>query len=354
MQYTRPTPSEEVLDGLRADRTISANTRDAIADSLALDTEESVIVGLWNGTDPDFEAPDGLIPDLLIVESTAGGELDVPSYAENNSSAFIFYSNEDISVTFDSPFTDPERVIVMGSGDDSLTVNDDADTIVDGRTGDDTIVTSSGNDSVSGGMGDDSVSTGAGNDTIVSGAGADTIDGGEGYDVVRLQGTIEDYSIEIVDGQLVITSDWVAGNSATLENVQLIKLSVGSITVASDEEEATALRLYQGILGRDVDQESAQMWLEAIDSGDATLEDMAADFLDDCDSGWKGGNKSDAQFVDMLFENAMGRDATRAELDHWKGEIDDGATRAEVAVRIVGTSEAADHIQGVQMIEGQV
>src|SRR5690606_14270724 len=164
-----------------------------------------------------------------------------------------------------------------------------------------------GDDWVSGGAGDDSVSTGAGDDTIVAGNGADTIDGGEGYDVVRLQGTRDDYSIEIVDGKLVLTSDWEAGNSVTVENVQFIKLSVGSIAVASDEEEATALRLYQGILGKDVDQESAQMWLEAIENGDATVEDMAEAFLDDRHNGMSG-NTSDAKFIDTLFENALGRD----------------------------------------------
>ena len=352
MQYDKPTPSDEVLAGLRADRSLSANTREAIAEILALDTKESIFVAQWNGTDPDFEGPDGLVPDLLIVNSTAGGELDVPSYAENNTSAFVFNSNEDISVTFNSPFTEPERVIVLGNGDDSVTIEDDADTTVDGRAGDDTIVTAGGDDSVSGGAGDDSVSAGAGDDTVVAGQGEDTVDGGEGYDVVRLQGAREDYSIEIVDGQLVLTNDWVAGSSVTVENVQFIQLSAGSIAVASNEEEATALRLYQGILGEDVEQESAQMWLEAIENGDATIEDMAEAFLDDCGSDM-GGSKGDAAFVGMLFENALGRSATAAELSQWTDEIDT-SSRAEVAVQIVGTSEAADYIDGVQVIDGQV
>lgn len=353
MHYDRPNTSDEVLAALRADRTISANTRDAIASILELDTDDSIIVGRWNGTDDDFEAPDGLVPDLLVVNSEEGGELDVPSYAENNSKAFIFRSNEDIEVTFDSPFTDPERVIVMGNGDDEVTVNDDANTTVDGGLGDDTIVTSSGDDWVVGGAGDDSVSTGEGDDTVVAGNGADTVDGGEGYDVVRLLGTRDDYSIDIVDGQLVITSNWDASNSVTAENVQLVKLSTGTIAVASSEEEATALRLYQGILDQDVDGDTARVWLEAIENGDATVEDMAAAFLEDCDSGITG-KTSDAQFLDILFDNAMGRDATEAELQRWGNELDNGASRAEVAVRIVGTTEAADNIDGVQLIEGQV
>src|SRR5690606_12467840 len=139
----------------------------------------------------------------------------------------------------------------------------------------------------------------------------------------------------------------------TAENVQLVKLSTGTIAVASSEEEATALRLYQGILDQDVDGDTARVWLEAIENGDATVEDMAAAFLEDCDSGITG-KTSDAQFLDILFDNAMGRDATEAELQRWGYELDNGASRAEVAVRIVGTSEAADHIDGVQLIEGQV
>lgn len=352
MQYDKPTPSSEVLADLRADRSISTNTREAIASILELDTKEAIFAARWDGTSPDFEGPDGLVPDLFIVNSTEGGELDVPSLVENYTSALIFNTNEDITVNLESQFLEPERVIVLGNGDDDLTVGDDADTTVDGRAGNDTIVTAGGDDSVSGGAGDDSVSTGAGNDTIQAGQGDDTVDGGEGYDVVRLQGSQEDYTIEMVDGQMVITNDWVAGSSVTVQNVQLIQFSSGTLALASDEEEATALRLYQGILGEDVDGESAQMWLEAIENGDATIEDMAEAFLDDCDSGL-GGSKGDAAFVSMLFENALGRSATAAELEQWTDAIDT-SSRAEVAVQIVGTSEAAEHIDGVQVIDGQV
>lgn len=349
MQYDKPTPSQEVLDDLRADKSISTNTREAIAAILELDTKEAIFAARWDGTSPDFEGPDGLVPDLFIVNSTEGGELDVPSLVENYTSAIIFNTDEDITVNLESQFLEPERVVVLGQGDDSLTVGDDADTTVDGRAGNDTIVTAGGDDSVSGGAGDDSVSTGAGDDTVVAGQGDDTVDGGEGYDVVRLQGSAEDYTIEMVDGQLVLTNDWTTGNSVTVENVQLIQFSDGTLALASDEEEAAALRLFQGILGEDVEQESAQMWLEAIENGDATIEDMAEAFIDES----MDGNTSDVEFVEILFENALGRDATKAEVEQWTAAVDD-SSRAEVAVQIVGTSEAAEHIEGVQVIDGQV
>lgn len=349
MQYDKPTPSKEVLGDLRADKSISTNTREAIAAILELDTKKEIFAAQWDGTSPDFEGPDGYLPDLLIVNSEDGGELDVPSYAENNTEAIIFNSNEDISVTFNAPFSDPERVIVLGQGDDSLTVEDDADTFVDGRGGNDTIVTAGGDDSVTGGAGDDSISTGDGDDTVAAGQGDDTVDGGEGYDVVRLQGSADDYTIEMIDGQIVLTNDWTTGNSVTAENVQLIQFSDGTLALASDEEEAAALRLFQGILGEDVEQESAQMWLEAIENGDATIEDMAEAFIDES----MDGNTNDVEFVETLFENALGRDATEAEVEQWTAAVDD-SSRAEVAVQIVGTSEAAEHIEGVQVIDGQV
>lgn len=349
MQYDKPTPSEEVLADLRADRSISTNTREAIATILELDTKEAIFAARWDGTSPDFEGPEGLVPDLFIVNSEEGGELDVPSLVENYTSALIFNTDEDITVNLESQFLEPERVVVLGQGDDSLTVGDDADTTVDGRAGDDTIVTAGGDDSVSGGAGDDSVSTGAGDDTVLAGQGEDTVDGGEGYDVVRLQGSADDYTIEMVDGQIVLTNNWTTGNSVTAENVQLIQFSDGTLALASDEEEATALRLFQGILGEDVEQESAQMWLEAIENGDATIEDMAEAFIDES----MDGNTSDVEFVETLFENALGRDATDAEVEQWTAAVDD-SSRAEVAVQIVGTSEAAEHIEGVQVIDGQV
>jgi serralysin len=81
--------------------------------------------------------------------------------------------------------------LVLGSGNDSVTGNDNGNAIL-GGAGADTITGGSGNDhlygqSPNGGTdGNDSINGGAGNDYIHGNAGDDTLDGGDGSD--RIQG----------------------------------------------------------------------------------------------------------------------------------------------------------------------
>ena len=85
-----------------------------------------------------------------------------------------------------------------GSGDDTLTGTNQADTI-NGGDGNDTLGTNSaptgnghdllngdgGNDTINGGNGNDTLNGGAGNDSIVGGVGDDLIVGGAGNDVLE-------------------------------------------------------------------------------------------------------------------------------------------------------------------------
>lgn len=76
--------------------------------------------------------------------------------------------------------------VSLGSGDDLLTGNDDAN-VLDGGGGNDVVNGAGGNDQVGGGLGDDVVNGGGGDDVFGSGNlvnGADELNGGPGFDVV--------------------------------------------------------------------------------------------------------------------------------------------------------------------------
>lgn len=363
MQYDQPTSSQDVADNLAArvtDGSLSSATRDAIAAILGLSAGGDVTVAQQDGY--TYSAPPGESPDLAVFEpvNEAGGEPaqagdDVTVYplldTTANASAYIFSTDANVTAAF-SPI---DSVIVSGNGNDNLTIEGDANVTVDGGDGNDTIATANGADSVIGGAGDDSISTGEGNDTILAGEGADTIDGGEGFDTVQLQGAIEDYQVAIVGGQLVLTSNDDPSISVTATNVEFIQLETGSITVAANEDEAQALRLYQTVFDRSGDAGGAEFWLDQVDEG-VSLLDIANVFLGSEEADAQGYNDmSDALFVNTLYENAFDRGADPDGLVYWTNAITSGeASRAEVIVQFVSAAEAEGAIDNVIILDGLV
>ena len=82
------------------------------------------------------------------------------------------------------------------SGPDRLAGEDGNDHLFGGR----------GYDVLFGGAGDDEIRGGAGHDILQGDAGADTVYGGNGKDVVLLDGTIDDYTIEVERNSVRLTN----------------------------------------------------------------------------------------------------------------------------------------------------
>ena len=349
MQYDLTVKGSEVYENLDNNEGISDETRDAMASHLGLGDDEDTAVFLYDGK--NYVGPSGEDADLVIFSPGGPGphEISVPPELLGSARGYVFETDDDVTIHFNTV----ERVIAMGNGNDLVTVDGDKNTTLDGSDGNDTLITSGGDDSVTGGAGDDSVSTGDGNDTIVAGNGADTVDGGAGYDVVKLQGTIDAYEISVVDGQLVLVSTADAANSLTVDNVEFIQFTEGSLAVVGNETDAVTLRLYQGLLDRPADQAGAQYWLEQVNKAGATVWDQANAFLN-TEEFLGHGELSHADFVELLYDNALGRAADEEGLNYWVNDLENGQSRAQVAVNIIGSAEAAEQIDSVQILDGLV
>jgi Ca2+-binding RTX toxin-like protein len=353
MQYDQPTPAEDILGGLESNGSVSDATRNAIATLLGLTTPDSTAnVGTWNGTG-DITSPDGEAPDLLLVTipGAAGDDVTVTIPAEvlSTTQAYIFDTEANITATFNTV----DRVIVSGNGDDLITVKGDHNTTLDGSNGDDTLVTTGGDDSVTGGAGDDSISTGAGDDTIVAGEGDDTVDGGEGFDIVQTGANRADVTLSIdEDGNLVMVAEGEAGAETQLSNVEFIELADDTIAIAENETDALTLSLYQGVLGRSAEAAGADYWLDFEPETDV---EIAARFLDSDEFTAKHGadeDLTDGELIDILYENALGREADEAGREYWLDVLASGEDRAVVAVNIIGSIEADENIDSVFLIGG--
>ncbi|NIF29809.1 DUF4214 domain-containing protein [Pantoea sp. Tr-811] len=420
MQYDSPVSSESLLQSLNnVDANVSAATVDAISSLLGLDTVESVgVAGVVGNTVvlPTTGSVD-------VVHGTVAGAqndqvvVDVNEAVNAGARAIFLQSDANLVVTVDAPAaapvqlfaarvadiavaadtSAPELVVATGNGNDTITIKGDQNTHIDAGDGNDVIVTGNGNNTVIAGAGNNNVTTGSGNDTIVlSGVNhTDIVDTGAGYDVVQLDGSRTNYDFTTGSNYSVnLTSAEGVGQTALISNAEFLTFvngdTVETVALAHSEDEAAALRLYQGILGRDADVGGAKAFTGLVNDG-TSLTDIANQFLNSAEFGgantaadinelyqallgrdadadgsaaWQavlanGGSLSDVaagialsdeavtadqsngDFVRELYLNVLGREVEQEGLDAWVSQLFSGTSRAEVAAGIVGSAEAA-------------
>lgn len=345
MQYDQTNSGSLVTESLSANERVNDATLAAITAILNLSPESQTTVGAWNGLDA-VVAPEGTEPQLVVINPDADST-DPIVFAQlpesvDNASVAVFDTDRDVTVTFDASV---ERVVVLGNGNDLVTVNGDANATVTSGAGNDTIITSAGDDQVILTQGDNSVETGA---------GADTVFGGTGYDIVNTGGAAEDWIIDIVDGQIVLTRVDDETNSLTASNVNFIQLDDGdSIAIAYASDEAETLRLYQATLGRAADHEGAKYWLEDLNDRGYSSTEIANAFLFTAEGQALAALDDDA-FVAALYQNALGREGAESEIAYWTETLENGADRANVIVAIANSGEGEESIVNVKYIDGLV
>ncbi|WP_462381112.1 DUF4214 domain-containing protein [Pseudomonas sp. Marseille-QA0892] len=347
LQYDAPSSRADLQAGLQANPGVSPAALNAI--NAILGDSQTVSVGSFDGT--TLNAPANVQAVVANIAGAAGEQVEVtlPADAMASASAWVFNSDADLTVAFNTV----ERVIVGGNGNDFITVNGDRDTVLFGGDGDDTLVTSGGDDSVTGGAGDDSISTGAGDDTIVSGQGNDTIDGGTGFDMVQIAGDKANYDFAVEDGKLVVTAK---DGSASVQaaNVEIFSFNDNeNVLVTANETNANAMRLYQGMFDRSADAEGAKYWLDLLDEGTLTLQQVAEYFVTSPEFQGQGEQTND-QYVEMLYANALNRESDADGKAFWTNAMDAGLDKAAVAIEFVGSAGAAVEIDNVFIIPGLV
>ncbi|MFI7858050.1 DUF4214 domain-containing protein [Pseudomonas promysalinigenes] len=415
MQYDSPQSSSDLQDNLTAESAnLSENTIAAISSLLNLDTVETVnIAGIEGNV---VQLPTSGQADIVhgVVEGAQGDQVvvDLAAAEAAGVSAYVLQSDANLVVdlqgqaaagdvqTFAAAIAPAavdtsaiELVVATGNGDDVITVKGDQNTLIDAGDGNDTIVTGNGNNTVIAGLGNNNVTTGSGDDTIIlSGSNhADIVNAGAGYDVVQLDGSRDDYTFTVGNNFNV---NLTGNQTAAITDAEFLTFVNGDTTetvaLAHSDEEAAALRLYQGILGRDADATGAKDFTALVNEG-TSLTDIANQFLNSAEfagaasaqdinelyqailgraadeegsAAWQavlanGGNlndvaagialsneaiqldQSNGDFVRELYENVLGREVEQEGLDAWVSQLFNGTSRAEVAAGIVGSAEAA-------------
>lgn len=408
LQYDNPVWNNEFAEALADNPNISETTAAAITSVLGLDTDavESVVVAGWDGVAADVTVPEGKTADVLTINYTGadGAELTLP---ESVADAKVIIIESDAGVELNlgeeasstarlaiDAVATATRVIVGGNGDDVLTVTGSGNVVLAGGNGNNTLTTGSGDDVISAGTGINTIDAGAGNDTIVTGLGIDTIDAGEGRDTIQVEGLRADFAQSVTGDSLLLTGSNASVNtSVTLQNAEFVTFSDGAtLAIAENEAQADALRLFQGLLGRDADTGGAEAFTNAVNNG-TSLDDIAQSFLTSDEhytnlrSDWlsdvydsvlgrsnvdesgldtwlnqfelgatrgeifasiaaadEAGNLSDADYVSAVYDAALGREAEEGGLNNWVAALSSGMSRTDVANEIYNSAESNAHI----------
>lgn len=161
----------------------------------------------------------------VVLHVPGGASLDQDTGAK----IIIFDSTaKAANLTFDGSF---DRAVIGTGGDDVLifrpSTSGAGNVTVESGGGNDVIITASGNDLISiTGKGTSTVSSGAGDDVIFIQQGASAIvDADGGTDVVKLTGSMSNYSIEVLpDGKVIIN-----GGQIVLTGVEKIQFTSGEV-----------------------------------------------------------------------------------------------------------------------------
>ena len=209
--------------------------------------------------------------------------------------------------------------------------------------------------------GDDVYSAASGGDryTIWDAGGEDELNAGVHSSVtIRLDqgafssiGSTNDvaigYGVEMENARGSNSSDTLAGNELNnrLEGRAGNDLLEGDSSNARDHFDSQAFRMYQAALDRQPDGDGLEYWASRLFDGSETVLDMANGFVTSTEFVTTYGALDNSQFVDLLYNNVLDRDADTTGLNFWLNELATGSTRAEV---VVGFSESREFVANTQ------
>jgi Ca2+-binding RTX toxin-like protein len=230
---------------------------------------------------------------------------------------------------------------------DTISGSVQADTIWGGAD-DDLIYGGDGDDALYGGEGDDTVEGGEGNDSIVAGLGTDITSGGLGIDTLDLTSVTAAVTLNMATG--------VTNGLGTHTGYEIARVGSGNDKVIGtngsdaiygnggddalygdgyrsvyDLDDARAVyRLYQATLDRVPDAAGQAGWTELLATDARTLAGVAAGFVGSAEFQSVYGALSNAAFVELLYQNVLGRAADAGGLAGWTNALAGGTSRAQV------------------------
>jgi Domain of unknown function (DUF4214) len=173
-------------------------------------------------------------------------------------------------------------------------------------------------------------------------------DGATGTDVMlapppgtdRVHGLHTEYLIVNDNGTLVVDDTGSAGDgNRTLPGDDTVQFADGTGVFDPTGTAGTVLRLYQAALSRTPDLGGLQFWTGDIDNSHVSLADVANSFVASPEFIHNYGSLADADFIQQLYLNVLGRPGDPGGTIFWQSALNTGFTRGEV---VIGFAESPE------------
>ena len=186
------------------------------------------------------------------------------------------------------------------------------------------------------------------NDTFVLNNTHNTIDGGGGTDKAYITAS-SDLRIDKLENKVMVSSkdsglDTISNIEEIYINSELINSSSYQRTekLYTHENADDIARLYLSVFDRLADEAGLDYWVNDFISG-TSLRNISASFvLSDEFSSLYGSSQSDSEYINLLYQNVLYRDADSAGLEYWLNDMAEGALRADVLVSFSSSQEFID------------
>ncbi|MFY0680385.1 MAG: DUF4214 domain-containing protein [Thalassovita sp.] len=119
----------------------------------------------------------------------------------------------------------------------------------------------------------------------------------------------------------------------------------GFYAAYAPDTSAQVFRLYQATLGRAPDGDGHSDWMQRILTDETDLSGAAAGFVGSREFQNTYGALDDGDFVELLYQNVLGRASDAGGKQNWLDQMDGGASRAAV---VTGFSESREFINNTQ------
>ena len=190
------------------------------------------------------------------------------------------------------------------------------------------------------------------NDTIAFSDDFQTVVGGDGIDTLVMDVSSTDVSVQKTN--LFINPDDALAlvlateeTSVTLQDMERIAFSDGTLAFDEDGIAGQAYRLYQACFDRQPDAEGLGFWIKQLDAGLVSLQETAGYFLTSEEFATVYGKPSelaDINYLALLYANVLDRAPDSEGFDYWREQQENGVTRIDM---LVSFSESVENVARV-------
>jgi Domain of unknown function (DUF4214)/RTX calcium-binding nonapeptide repeat (4 copies) len=150
-----------------------------------------------------------------------------------------------------------------------------------------------------------------------------------------------DYWVGVLNRGEASRADVLAAFSESAENKAGTAALVQNGIWDRSDAAAEVARLYDTVFGRRPDTAGLVAWKDVLESGTATLGQVAGAFVESAEFRATYGGLTNRQFAEALYQNTLDRPADQAGSDYWTGQLNAGLARSAV---VLAFSESQEHV----------